>query len=273
MRQYVLKQGDAGQEVVRLQIALGIACDGKFGPATAAKVAQFQAAHGLDVDAAVGPAVYAALGVPEPIPGIDVSKWQGKIDWARAAASGAKFAYVRASQGDGYTDPLELVDVAGAAAQGLPVGLYAFCTPDKDAATVAAHFCDVMDATPGETLRPMMDLETSGGLSATTLVAWADLFINTLVNRGYPVPLLYTNLSVLALLKAGGFVPRTGCGLWIARYDGQVDDPDVDTAPFHGWTLWQYSETGAVDGIDGNVDLDWLVGGAIALNALAVVQP
>ena len=59
----VLKMGDSGEEVKRLQGALKIVMDGDFGPATKAAVIAFQKKHGLYPDGVVGRNSWAALGV------------------------------------------------------------------------------------------------------------------------------------------------------------------------------------------------------------------
>lgn len=57
----VLRSGDKGAAVKRLQYALGIDVDGKFGPATDKAVREFQQRHGLPVDGIVGQRTWAAL--------------------------------------------------------------------------------------------------------------------------------------------------------------------------------------------------------------------
>jgi murein L,D-transpeptidase YcbB/YkuD len=60
----VLKQGDAGADVMALQVALGMAdADGQFGPKTDAAVRQFQTGHGLVADGLVGRMTREALGL------------------------------------------------------------------------------------------------------------------------------------------------------------------------------------------------------------------
>lgn len=59
----VLKMGDHGDAVARLQTALGISADGDFGPGTKAAVVAFQTKNGLGADGVVGPATWAKLGV------------------------------------------------------------------------------------------------------------------------------------------------------------------------------------------------------------------
>lgn len=57
-----VQQGSQGPNVAYLQQKLGIAADGIFGPATAARVRQFQTNHHLSADAVVGPLTWAAIG-------------------------------------------------------------------------------------------------------------------------------------------------------------------------------------------------------------------
>jgi N-acetylmuramidase/Putative peptidoglycan binding domain len=59
----VLKMGDTGDDVKKLQAALRVTADGDFGPATKAAVLAFQQEHNLYPDGVVGPATWTALGV------------------------------------------------------------------------------------------------------------------------------------------------------------------------------------------------------------------
>jgi peptidoglycan hydrolase-like protein with peptidoglycan-binding domain len=58
----LLRMGDKGEFVTRLQTALGIAADGDFGPGTKAAVVAFQKKHGLYADGIVGQKTWAKLG-------------------------------------------------------------------------------------------------------------------------------------------------------------------------------------------------------------------
>jgi peptidoglycan hydrolase-like protein with peptidoglycan-binding domain len=57
----LLRRGTRGEMVKRLQAALGVDADGRFGPATEEAVKAFQAEHGLDVDGLAGPETLAKL--------------------------------------------------------------------------------------------------------------------------------------------------------------------------------------------------------------------
>ena len=59
----MLKKGDMGPSVKKLQQLLGVKDDGNFGPKTEAKVKSFQKSKGLVVDGLVGQKTWAALGI------------------------------------------------------------------------------------------------------------------------------------------------------------------------------------------------------------------
>jgi hypothetical protein len=61
-----LRQGDSGADVSYVQGRLGIAADGKYGPATAAAVRSYQSSHGLTADGVVGPRTWASMQGASP---------------------------------------------------------------------------------------------------------------------------------------------------------------------------------------------------------------
>ncbi|MCS0493800.1 peptidoglycan-binding protein [Ancylobacter sp. MQZ15Z-1] len=72
----LLKVGSSGETVKKLQSALGIATDGKFGAGTAKAVKTYQAANGLEADGFAGPATLAKLAVFTEITPAVISKSQ-----------------------------------------------------------------------------------------------------------------------------------------------------------------------------------------------------
>ncbi len=195
------------------------------------------------------------------IEGIDVSHWQGTIDWARVKAAGKKFAFIKASEHTSFVDDKYATNRAKAKANGILVGAYHFARPDTsagDAVNEADHFIDTAGPVSGELL-PVLDLEVTGGLTDSQLAAWAKAFLDRVYERTgvkgaiYMSPSFWSNYAgnSLNLANAGYKV------LWIAHWTtGPTPTVPASNWGGNGWTFWQYTSSGAVDGIGGRVDLN-----------------
>lgn len=190
--------------------------------------------------------------------GVDVSEYQENVDWAQVRAAGFDFAFIRigyrgSTTGAIYEDDLARQNLAGAKAAGLDVGVYFYSQAVSPAeAAEEARWC--LDFLSGEALAmPLVyDWEWMGGDSRTagmdkqTLTECARSFCDTIENAGYG-SMIYFNSHVsrdLLDLKELRDFPW-----WLAQYKEQMDYPyRVD--------FWQYTETGSVPGIRGNVDID-----------------
>jgi GH25 family lysozyme M1 (1,4-beta-N-acetylmuramidase) len=215
---------------------------------------------------------------PQPtdsLPGIDVSHFQHAIDWTQVAASGVRFAFVKASEGTGYVDPMYATNQAGAMAAGITVGAYHFARPDlhpSDPIPEADHFVDTAQFGPGNLL-PVLDLERSGTLTPEQLTQWILGWLGEVTARTgvrpivYTSPLGWTNRTddTTAIADAGYTV------LWIAHWN--VPSPTLPANDWqgHGWAFWQYSDCGSVPGIQGCVDSDWFNG--LALDPMTIPNP
>jgi len=91
---------------------------------------------------AVPPHTAPAPPVVGPAPkGVDVSSYQGNVDWPAAHGRGARFAYVKATESTGYTNPRFRQQYDGSRRAGLVRGAYHFALPDRSGgATQAAYF-------------------------------------------------------------------------------------------------------------------------------------
>ena len=195
--------------------------------------------------------------------GVDVSSHQGDIDWNAVAAAGVEFAMVRIgfrgyAEGEINEDAKARTNIEGAKAAGLDVGVYFFsqAISPEEAAEEARWAIEFLAGYELE-LPLVYDWEHVWSEEARTadlvdpelLTACARSFCDTVAEAGYE-PMVYFNgyqardLYDLTALKKYGF--------WLAQYADAMDFP-------YAVDLWQYSETGAVDGIDGKVDLNlWL---------------
>ena len=217
-------------------------------------------ALGATGDASTTEAVVAQpLGA---VPGIDVSHWQGAIDWAQVAAAGKRFAIAKATDGQGYVDPTYATNKAAAELNGIAFGAYHFARPDRtanDAVLEADHFVDNADLGPGN-LIPVLDIEKNeDNMSQAKITAWILAWLDRVTARLGVRPMVYTSPNGW-LVRTGDTTAVAAAGytvLWVAHWG--VSSPTVPAQDWNGngWTFWQYSSTGSVAGIQGNVDLDW----------------
>jgi GH25 family lysozyme M1 (1,4-beta-N-acetylmuramidase) len=154
---------------------------------------------------AASPAQAAPTGYG--VTGIDVSAYQGQVDWAAVAASGAKFAYVRASEQADIPDSYFDANYQGAKANGLYAGAYHRARPDLSSGKAQADF--FLDhagyVTDGKTLPPMLDIEWPRadwpGLNAcynmtpAQMSAWIKDFVSEVAARTGQPAMIYTNTN------------------------------------------------------------------------------
>lgn len=227
--------------------------------------------------------------------GVDVSSAQhptatSTIDWASVAASGARFAGIKVSEGNYYTNPYYAgntatsvqADAAQAVAAGLYVTPYVFANPFNSTATgngTAAQQADYAVSTinastspayTGDHMLPVtVDLEADPyasqentnqcyGLSPSAMVTWISQFLTEIKAKlgTSKTPMIYTSANWWNTCT-GSSTAFSGYPLWLASYG--VTNPALPA----GWanpTIWQYSATGTVSGIGivKGVDLDEL---------------
>jgi lysozyme len=186
--------------------------------------------------------------------GIDVSTYQGKIDWAKVTASGVGFSFIRISRTVAH-DTMAGANIAGARAAKLPIGGYHFLTNSASGTDQAKSFLAKAPLKPGDIL-PTIDIETppSTPQARKKYVAACEDWIAAVSKKtGGKMPFIYTRKDVLTSL--GNPVAFRACPLWLARYGSKP--PAIPTG-FSDFVIWQYSESGSVDGIKGAVDLDRL---------------
>lgn len=207
--------------------------------------------------------------------GVDVSRFDGKIDWERAADAGVDFAFVQASRGNGSdctvkpercgADRHYETNYREAGRAGVRVGAYhrafmgggSLSGARRDARHEAALFVGQVGRLRAGDLLPVLDVETPfGGLRGRTLRAWLYAWLAE-VEDGLGVrPMIYTNVSSWAATGDRGAFARAGYRLWVANWG--VRSPAVPAGGWagQGWSVWQYTNAGQVPGIEGRTDLD-----------------
>lgn len=185
--------------------------------------------------------------------GIDVSVFQGNIDWTKVKAAGIQFAIIRCGYGSDLTkqdDSKFKQNVTGCKDNDIPFGVYLYSYADsiEKAKSEAAH---VLRLLKGINLQmpvfyDLEDANTVGKCSTKTIGDIAETFVNAIRAVGYKAG-IYANLDWFNnKLTDKRF---DAWDKWVAQYNAKCT--------YKGeYVGWQYSSTGRVDGISGNVDLD-----------------
>ena len=182
--------------------------------------------------------------------GIDVSHHQGKIDWDRVKAGPPQFVFMKATEHTGFVSKA----FAGnwAAAKGLLRGAYHFFRPSIDGAAQADHFLNTWKPAKGDLL-PVLDVEDFDGSSKAKFVGDLHAWIGRISGAiGGKPPILYTTASFWRKIGNPGGFERLP--LWVAHYTNAAG-PNLPK----GWSdyaFWQYSQTGKVDGVKTDCDVN-----------------
>lgn len=186
------------------------------------------------------------------VEGIDVSQHQGWIDWRAVAASGVRFAYLRALEGQ-TPDPTFERNRREALEAGLWVGAYAYLRARHPGRWQADLLAGLLGDLGPRELLPVVDVESLDERSAieaqACLLGWVER-MKAIV--GAP-PVVYTYPDFWARRLGGAVLSElAGCDLWIAHYG--VKAPTVPR-PWTTAALWQIEgDTGRCPGVVGPCD-------------------
>ncbi len=186
--------------------------------------------------------------------GLDVSHYQGNIDWTKVYNAGYRFAFVKATDGATYRDPLFSTNIRNGAAAGLMMGAYHFARPTRHSPIVEAdHFVSVIRPYMSlMQLPPALDLEKGESMGWSALSNWAERFMEEVQSQLGVTPVIYLNKNYARHLDSS----LTKYPLWIADY---TYNPNAtpNTEKWSTWEYWQFSDRGRVPGISSSrVDLD-----------------
>jgi len=219
------------------------------------------------------------------ITGVDVSRWDHSattaypkgtpIDWVKVKAAGRSFAIVKASENTNYRSPYFVSDYQQARAAGLVVGSYHFARPALPLSTATDqakyYVSSVLQAgafNARDSFPPILDLEVTGGLSRSNLIAWTQQFLTTSRALTGRTPILYTYDSFVRNTM-GNTKLFTSYPLWYARYSSIVPTSATLPGGWNQWTMWQYTSTETTNGIIGKGDVSRWNGTISALHIFA----
>ncbi len=202
---------------------------------------------------------YLEQGVKKSIHGIDVSKYQGDINWQKVKESGVEFAIIRLgfrgfNEGTLELDPYFVQNIEGAAKAGVSVGVYFFSQAITiEEALEEADF--VLEKIKDYKISYPVIFDTE---HVTTFDARANKlprqlrtditksFCKKIQSAGYH-PMIYANTKWMVM--GIDLEQLSAYDLWFAYYGNNLTFP-------YNFQMYQYSDSGSIPGIKGNVDLN-----------------
>lgn len=206
-----------------------------------------------------GYAYYEENGQVISTTGIDISEFQGEIDWEQVKQADIDFAFIRVgyrTYGDGIItyDSAFQRNIEGAQKAGIKVGAYFYsqATNADEAVEEADAMIDAL--APYDITYPVVydweivhtDSARTDDVSVEALADCCVAFCERIKDSGY-TPMVYQNTGT-AMHKLD--LPRIkDYDFWLAEYG---DKPSY----YYDFKIWQYSNTGHIPGIEGDVDLN-----------------
>lgn len=184
--------------------------------------------------------------------GISVSKWQGNVDWRRVAADDVSFAMIRmvsyGYEGEYTVDETFDRNMREAKANGIHTAPYIYLqTKTVEEAREAARFAVNTAGNYSIDYPIAVDIESQYilDLSVQELTDVVNAFCQVIVEAGY-TPIVYSDYWKFTNEMDTNQIPYD---IWLARYGAGSEYPNR--------TMWQPTDKGVVDGIDGYVCLEF----------------
>lgn len=201
-----------------------------------------------------------------PVHGIDLSKFQTSVDWAEARENGVNFAFIKATEGGDQADPMFEDHWRGARRAGVAVGAYHFYYHCRPAIEQARWFIEHVPRTPGA-LPPVLDMEWTPTSPTCrirrdpeTIKSEARIFLNAVEAHYGQRPIIYTTVD---FYRDNAMSTMAGTEFWLRSVAANPKDVYAGQT----WKIWQYTSTGIVPGIAGDVDVNVFNGSKAAWEA------
>ena len=187
--------------------------------------------------------------------GIDVSKWQSVIDWEKVKPN-IDFAILRCGYGSDNTkqDDVQFArNVKECERLNIPFAVYLYSYAKNET---------MIDSEVKHTLRLIgkhkpfcvyIDMEdvSTAALGKSILTGFAKRFCEAIKAKGFKVG-VYANQNWFQIYLDVAELHKCGYSIWCAKYSN--NKPNI-AAPYD---IWQYTSSGRVNGINGNVDMNYM---------------
>lgn len=187
------------------------------------------------------------------IEGIDISKWQGEVDWQAAKAAGIHFAFIKSTEGGDHLDERFAQNWQEAKAAGVPRAAYHFVYWCRPAREQAAWFRQNVPADP-TALPPVLDVEwNSQSKTCPARIPTEEArekiryMLKAMEEHTGKKPIIYTDITFHEDVLGNAFDDYP---YWVRSV---AAEPQERYKERH-WSFWQYTTTGLMPGVRGNVD-------------------
>ena len=189
--------------------------------------------------------------------GIDVSHWQNSIDFdALSKSNSIDFMIIRAGHGLNIIDTKFERNYTNAKKYKIPLGVYLYANAQNvdEAIKEANHLVDLIKGKSFE-LPVFYDVEAQANVDKDTVTAMCNEFCKIIKNAGYKTGIYASKYYFLDKINANKL--PSDCAIWVASYGKDNGAMPKDSYRYAGnWDIWQYTSTGKIAGIDGDVDYD-----------------
>jgi lysozyme len=171
------------------------------------------------------------------------------------------FAFIKATEGNGNTDPQFRRNWKKAKSADVIRGAYHFFIASKDGRTQAENFIKKVELESGD-LPPVLDVEQRYGASKAQLQKEVKEWLEIVENYYHVKPFIYTNVDFYNQNLGSDFDDYP---LWVAHYY-QQEQPRISRK----WQFWQHSDQGNVNGITSKVDFNVFKGDSTDFKSLLI---
>ena len=188
------------------------------------------------------------------IRGVDISHHNGTVNWTQLKNEGVAFAYIKATEGTTHTDSKYKDNYPKAKKADIKVGTYHFYTFALDGEEQANHFIRHAKVDNND-LIPVIDVEHS----SYNIHSWDKKYQKVVIDElkkmeqvmfdHYGVhPIIYTNKNCYALYVKHHLPNNL---IWMSDLHNEPNIEDNE------WIIWQFSHTGRLNGVKGDIDLNY----------------
>lgn len=188
------------------------------------------------------------------VKGVDVSHHNPILDWAEVKRQNIHFTYIKATEGITHDDRNYPYNYKLAKENNIKTGSYHFYNFGISGREQAKHFISVAECQSGD-LIPAIDVEHSPAnpyskdpIFVKSVVKELKVMENEMYEHYGVHPIIYTNTDCYKLYINNSFPNNP---IWISSLNKEPSD-DIKN-----WIIWQFTHTGELDGIVGELDLNY----------------